>query len=140
MMTARNQVRRSESRSMSFGHFICKYHLPHKSQWQLSVKNCDPGSPIWKSSYNTPFTPGFEFLCLRTVIRLFLLFHLPSAGRYSLSRTYNSEQPDSTLPVLEIAYCDGRDVTTTRLYGFSRSSQSPGGCVGVGDSVRNHFN
>jgi hypothetical protein len=140
MMTAQNQVRRLETRSLSFGHLICKYHLPHKSQWQLSVKICDPSTPIWKSSYNTPFTPVFEFLCLRTVIRLFLLFHLPSTGRCSLSRTYNSEQPDLTLPVLEIAYCDGRDVTTTRHYGFSRSSQSHGGCVGVGDSVLIYFN
>ena len=135
MMTVQNQVKRSETRSVSFGHFMCKHHLPHKSQWQLSVKICDLGTPIWKSSYNTPFTPGFESLCLRTVIRLFLLFHLPSAGRCSLSRTYNSEQPDLTLPVLEIAYCDGRDVTTAWHYGFSRSSYSQGGCVGVGDSV-----
>lgn len=140
MMTSQNPGRRSETRSMSFGHFICKYHLPHKSQWQLSVKICDPGIPIWKSSYSTPFTPGFESLCLRTVIRLFLLFHLSSAGRCSLSRTYNSEQPDLTLPVLEIAYCDGRDVTTTRRYGFSRSSQSQDVCVGVGDSVLFYFN
>lgn len=125
---------------MSFGHLICKYYLPHKSQWQLSVKICDPGTPICKSSYNTPFTPGFESLCLRTVTRLFLLFHLLSAGRRSLSRTYNSEQPDLTLPVLEIAYCDGRDVTTTRHYGFSRSSQAQGECVGVGDSVVTYFN
>jgi hypothetical protein len=139
MMTVQNQVRRSETRSMSVGHFICKYHLPHKSQWQLSVKICDPGTPIWKSSYNTPFTPGFESLCLRTVIRLFLLFRLLSTGRCSLSRASNSEQADLTLPVLEIAYCDGRDVTTTWHYGFSRSSQSQGGSVGVGDSVLIYF-
>jgi len=113
-------------RRMSFGHCICKYHLPHKLQWQLSVLTCDPGTPIWKSSYNTPFTPGFESLYLPTVTSLFLLFHLPSAGRCSLSRTYDSEQPDLTLPVLEIAYCDGRDVTTARHYGFSSSKSVSG--------------
>ena len=138
--TAQNQVRRSKTGNMSVRHFMFKYYLPHKSQWQLSVKIFVPGTPIWTSSYNTPFTPGFESLCLRTVMRLLLLFRLANVGRHSLSRTYNSEQPDLTLPVLETAYCDGRDVTRTRRYGFSRSSQSQSGCVGVGDPVLMYFN